>query len=153
MKKIIFLLMLVFLSVMPVIAQDPPKDESNAIEVVDRVFDRTTEAVQQLADALKVPAEHVYKVLVQQQIIQGISLLVVTMVTIIFAYLSWLILKNRHDFSKNEDAYDQDTEGYWVLFILLGVASIVLVIVSIAIVPAQFINPEYGAIKDILGSL
>lgn len=149
MKKIVFLLMLTSFFVMPVFAQDPPKDEPTATQIVDRVFDRTTEAVKDLADALKVPAERVYEVLIKQQKVEGVILLVsfiiCLLIGVLAGYLSFIV----------DAKYDRDG-----LSIALGALAIIVCVVGVIVLSTflieglpHWINPEYGAIKDIMRTL
>jgi len=169
MKKLFILLMLYSIAIFTSFAQDSViKEELASVQVIDQVFDRTTEAVQYLAQALKVPAEHVYSVLVKQQIIKSVSLLGSTIFVILlccfvvlYSYKDWKktnldynTKNDRKDLSYNQ--YDLD-DGYWVWTIgfaipIACIAFLVLVFVSGEILTG-FINPEYGAIKDILNAL
>lgn len=118
--------------------------------VVNNVYDKAEQAVKQLADVLKVPAEHVYFILVKQQIVTGISLLIGLLLSLLLSYISYRLLLKFHDFE--QPWYDQSvsTEGYWTLFIVSSVMSIALLIINLCRTPGYLLNPEYEAIKEIM---
>lgn len=134
-------------------AQTVPQDKEElaALQIIDKVYDKTTEAITQLADALAVPAEHVYNVLVKQQIITGVSLLLGMLLSILISCIFWLIVFKKHDFEK--DWIYQNTEGWWTATIILNITSIVLIVIFIVDGLPCLINPEYGAIREIMSIL
>ena len=143
MKKVLIALFL--LISISVVAQNNPTEPlptvgDQTVQVVNAVFDKTTEAIQQLADALSVPAEHVYKVLVRQQVITGVSLIIGT-----FVFIIVFILLFRYG-NKTDWEYD----AVAVSCILIGLLLSVLISVTIFGGIPKLLNPEYGAIKDII---
>ena len=161
MKKIVFILVLSFVIAIPVISQE----ELASTQIIDKVFDRTTEAVQELAQALKVPAEHVYEVLVKQQrirsmtlIIASILLLIIGLALIKITYDNWMKANREykaiHDCNYNNYSLD---DGFWIAFIILGVLLVlvgfIVAIASVQTIITGFVNPEYGALKEIMNVL
>jgi hypothetical protein len=143
MKKVLIALFL--LISISVVAQNNtteplPTVGDQTVQVVNAVFDKTTEVIQQLADALSVPAEHVYKVLVRQQVITGVSLIIGT-----FVFIIVFILLFRYG-NKTDWEYD----AVAVSCILIGLLLSVLISVTIFGGIPKLLNPEYGAIKDII---
>jgi len=142
MKKLLCFLTISFLFISTGYSQEQPKQsESNTVtQVVDKVFDRTTEAIQELANALKVPAEHVYSVLVKQQVILGWASAISVGVFLILSIVFCLWTRN--------DEYDNVGIGAGAIFscMLFGVALIIFLSQGLSCL----LNPEYGAIKDIL---
>jgi hypothetical protein len=101
-----------------------------------------------LASALKVGAEHVYYVLVKQQIVNSIVWLIV-------AIIVGISFRGMIKYSKwcRDNKIDEDNVGYvFGLFFgwIFTVISIVIVIFHIDVIVTGFVNPEYGAIMDIV---
>jgi len=116
------------------------------------VYSDIKEGLQGLGAALKVGSEHVYEVLIRQQYVYAISYSFLPLLFIIF--ILWF--KSNYSKAKWYSGY-RDTEDDWnkyaTLTIVTGIMSLVFLIASIhnfhAIVTG-FINPEYGAIKEII---
>lgn len=106
--------------------------------------------IEELAQSLRVAAEHVYGLLVRQQVISGI----VTVVSILLAGVVLVavfskLLKRQKEVS--EEGYDTTEHEFAIVF--LGIVLAVVIVVSIIIVPSsvnQIFNPEYYAIKEIM---
>jgi len=145
MKKLLCLLTISFLFISIGYSQEQPKqDESNVVtQVVDKVFDRTTEAVRQLSDVLKVPAEHVYSVLVKQQLILGWCSIIGLITTLLLALgFTWWTYKD-----------DYDNVGIGIVCVIGWISFVAALIVFLADGLGCLLNPEYGAIQDILQSI
>ena len=130
---------------------------NNVVDVVNTVFDKTTEAITQLASALKVPAEHVYTILIKQQLVQSLSSLLGSIFVILlglliakFTYRDWNN-KNKQWRIRNDRSDDYNywglSDGGWIFLVSLGF------LISFNNIITGFINPEYGAIKDIMNFL
>lgn len=166
MKKLLCLLLL-FAS-LQAIAQ--PKDTVNTVstqtsQIIDKVFDRTTEAIQQISSVLKVPAEHVYQVLIKQQRINAVCSLLVFILAIITCYLFIISISKSHW----GDSYNYDNSSpsskYWIgyrynkyatftmVYGIIFVISFIYSAVSIEGIFTGLFNPEYGAIQNILSIL
>lgn len=140
---------------------------NNVVDVVNTVFDKTTEAITQLASALKVPTDHVYTILIKQQLVQSLSSLLVSIFVILlgllivkFTYRDW-DNKNKqwramNDRSDDYNHWDLD-DGGWIYLVPLGflisLVGIIVLCASFNNIITGFINPEYGAIKDIMNFL
>lgn len=109
--------------------------------VVNNIFDKTTEAVKGMADALKVPAEHVYTVIVKQQLTKSVTWTIVyVLLLIVCLWLWYLWLKD-----------DGDDKLDWIVVpILATIIYIILISASLTVVISGYFNPEYGAIKEIV---
>ena len=122
-----------------------PQTITEAERIVDKYGGKISGAISSLADALKVSAEHVYMVLVRQQVAEGISVVLLLVVFIIIAIM----------FSRNFNKADyKDSQGnrHATMSIILGICTAVLGVILIFILPEaiiKLINPEYGAIKEI----
>lgn len=151
MKKLLFILLLI-IPAFVINAQDvEPKEKLASVQVIDHIYDKTSEAISELAQALAVPAEHVYNVLVKQQVIKGVSLLIGLLFSMLFTSISWFILFKKHNFKL--EWYLQNTVDYWMLSVLLSIVSIVLFVVFLSSGISSLLNPEYGAIRDIISIL
>jgi hypothetical protein len=97
-----------------------------------------------LASALKVGAEHVYYVLVKQQVVNSIVWLIVA---IIVGISFWGMIKYSKWCRVNKiDEYNLGLAFGW----LITAIAIVIVIFHIDVIVTGFVNPEYGAIMDII---
>lgn len=172
MKKSIILLIFSIFITTTIFSQeivDAKKTEisSDVVDVVNTVFDKTTEAITQLASALKVPAEHVYTILIKQQLVQSLSSLLGSIFVILlglfivkFTYKD-LNNKNTQWRLKNDRSDDYNhwnlDDGGWIFLVSLGftisVVGIIILCASFNNIITGFINPEYGAIKDIMNFL
>ena len=110
-----------------------------------RVYNDIKGGILGLAEALKTPAEHVYKILVKQQVINAWSGLIFIIVMLILLFLSIRYLK---DCNNNEDI--KDLTGPILLVIIALIVTFGVFIVVGPDILTGFFNPEYGAIKDIV---
>jgi len=167
MKKLMFILLLIIPAFI-INAQDvQPKEELATVQVIDHLYDKTSQAISELAKALEIPAEHVYNILVKQQTIQSISsilaILVVSLICFIVIRLTykdynyinkqWSEVNNRPDKTHYFDLDDR----WWVwaigtAYVIWSIAIITFFCVLNNVVMG-LLNPEYGAIKDIMSIL
>jgi hypothetical protein len=101
-----------------------------------------------LAASLKVGAEHVYEVLVKQQIVYSIIWTIVLIIGIVFISI-WLY---RYKDDK-EEWTDGDATALGVfrtMQVFLGILLFIIGIMNIDTIITGFINPEYGALKDVI---
>ena len=127
------------------VADVTQKATSEAERLVDKYGGKISAVITSLAESLKVSAEHVYRVLVRQQIAEGASVILLLVFWIFLARSFW---KN---FVK-ANFKDREGDRFATVSIILGIASAVLGIILIFFVPdavIKLINPEYGAIKEI----
>ncbi len=114
MKKIVFFISLIVITIAaPAQTAAPDQPISETERIVDKYLDRAEDAISALAEKLSVPAEHVYSVLVKQQVIKSVSTLFLIVFLIIISILAiWLPYK---DWEKSNMRYaaghDRD-EGY-----------------------------------------
>lgn len=107
------------------------------------VYDDVKGAISGLADALKVGAEHVYVVLIRQQIVDSILWLLV-------GILGFIFLAMVPKWSKKADWEDGNIYcGFAIGGGIFGAIMIICFIFSLDTIVTGFINPEYGAIEDI----
>lgn len=106
-------------------------------------------ALSGAADALKTGSEHVYEILVRQQYVQSISLLMVILLGVTASYFAFKFV-NRQSI---KDGLEDVEPG--AVFAVLGVVGLIGGTLVFAAVHATkivtgFVNPEYGAIQDLM---
>lgn len=127
-----------------------------------KVYNDVKQGISALAQALKVPAEHVYNVLVQQQVVLAIAylslILFFFLLVVIFVRASIKCFK-RHRIICKEKSIDpgknsSEPENWGIFFVVLSIIFSLIVISSFCCyfsdIITGFINPEYGALKDIV---
>jgi hypothetical protein len=100
-----------------------------------------------IADALKVGVEHVYIVLVKQQLVKSI---VGVLSIITFIVLIGFSIK---PFTKWADNHNKGSDGAsWAGLVLgyIAIGIIVLICIDLTEIVTGFVNPEYGAMKEIM---
>jgi uncharacterized membrane protein YidH (DUF202 family) len=156
MKKLFFLLsLMICITAYP--AQDSAKyvTNSNVEKLADKYIDKISTSLAALAQGLKQPAEHVYKVLVRQQVVQSISFLVfpilaIICVCLIIKYGAKSKWQEFSSYKNNEaDAWNKAATITLISSILLGVF-ILITCLLFNIIIQGFFNPEYGAIQSII---
>lgn len=126
------------------------------------VYSDIKSGIGALASALEVGAEHVYTILVRQQIAVSIyysSMLFIGMVLIVMGCNSisksaWGDPTHYTDDEKDSKYY----KGYAfnryaifsILFNFIGIIILFIGLINIDLIVNGFVNPEYGAIKEIL---
>lgn len=125
----------------------------STVETVDSssnfkmIYSDLRDGIVALGQSLKVGAEHVYMVLVKQQVVNSITGLIYIILLIplgIFIYRSGVKLTNYCDDDNPAPIF------YWVF---IGIGYIVLVGIAVFQmnnIVMGFLNPEYGAIKDVI---
>lgn len=124
------------------------------------VYQDTKSAITGIASALKVGAEHVYKVLVVQQVVRGVTYLLMMVFGFLFLYLSIRFFKSiQEDYNawKKLEDIDPDTDSYFHINIIwcgaFAVAGPILLLVAFGnfdVITMGLINPEYGALQSIM---
>ena len=109
-------------------------------------YNDVKEGITSLSIALKVPAEHVYDVLVKQQLVNSIVYSLFFLGTIILTFVFINLYK-----IGNEEEWENTSVLVW--FIIISVFLLIFIIAfmaNLSNIIQGFINPEYGAIKDIM---
>lgn len=118
-------------------------------------MDKAMEYIDKLAEKLGVAAEHVYGVLVKQQMVSGVIGIFGMIAAIIFLGIVFTkLLKKGIEHNKVLDSFD--TSPYTLVAIFFGAVLGITVIVSFFVIPIginQIINPEYYAIKEIIDTI
>lgn len=173
MKKFTSFVVILIVSITALFAQttveEPKATAGDQIsEVVTTLFDKTTEAVQSMAEALKVPAEHVYTILVRQQVIQATYLLCTTLLCLFIGlflvqfsigrYRKECLRRNIKEYGNDTNKYRNypvDMEDDWwltgaIIGVIISIVSLIVLVCVSGSVFTGFFNPEYGAIQDIM---
>jgi hypothetical protein len=121
-----------------------------------QVYNDFKGALEGAADALKVGAEHIYLILVRQQVTQSISLLIVDVVLAIAAFFAWrIVLKFIAKKREEESGLERYERGEWGFMYLIPTiataAAVVVFIATLNVIVTGFFNPEYGALQEIRG--
>lgn len=120
-----------------------------------QVYQDVKEGLTALGEALKVGAEHVYEVLIKQQFVNSLTWLVIVL---IFGIASAIVLKFafRKDNKVDDESsyrhgdFKESTIALMIIGSALGLASIITFACTAEIVITGFVNPEYGAMKEIM---
>jgi len=106
--------------------------------------------VAAIAQSLKIGAEHVFIVLVKQQVVNAIVYLVLALIGIILAfaaYRQWGLIKYN---AKGDSIAEVRPVVFSVIFCVLSFILLIITIFNIDTIIMGFVNPEYGAIQDII---
>lgn len=164
MRKLLFL-SLILLS-FSVFAEDSTLKaiEDTSQVTFSKVYNDVKVGINAVASALKVGAEHVYEVLVKQQVVNAISellLVIILFIVIIVGYRLTRVtykahLKEYEDRSGSKNADLGDTAKGPVT-VILGIITGVCFIFALAnllvcynSIVTGFVNPEYFALKEIM---
>ena len=133
------------------------------------MYNDVKEGIAGLAKGLKVGAEHVYVVLVKQQIVKAVSNLLLVIILYALGYIFYVQARKTYKSHLEQCGYNPDGSGkssYNIdldesakgpTSVLLGAASTLAIIIATIFfcnsyneIIGGFINPEYGAMKDII---
>ena len=131
---------------------------------LNKVYTDVKEGINGLAQSLKVPAAHVYEVLVKQQVANSITNICLVLFLLIscllcgryasITYKAHLVLYKQAGHNSNPDL-DDTAKGILscvltVISVILGISTVFTFCVYMQETVIGFINPEYGAIKEII---
>ena len=119
-----------------------------------QVYNDVKEGITGLATALKEPAEHVYQVLIKQQIVKAWMGVMVAVFMFLLIFICIKFAFNIEDWD-NGTVFEGKSPASLGLFIVFGFTSLVFLTAFFAgdsfnNILQGFANPEYGAIKDIM---
>tara|TARA_R110002020_G_scaffold241717_4_gene454956 strand:+ start:123 stop:509 length:387 start_codon:yes stop_codon:yes gene_type:complete len=105
-------------------------------------------AVASIAEGLSIGAEHVYTVLVRQQVVTSIVMSIV----LIIGSMGFVLILNALAKSAKEDARYWHKEMSVIHVILLLCTFIVMFVglINLDTIITGFVNPEYGAMHEII---
>lgn len=143
MKQLILFILLFVGITTTIVAQDSIQyvTNSDTEKLIDKYTAKIEASVVALAQSLKQPAEHVYKILVKQQQVKATATLIAIGSLIILGILLIII----ECVFLNWNDYIVGMIG--IILLLIGVIGLVI---SASSIVSGFTNPEYGAIKDIV---
>jgi hypothetical protein len=117
-----------------------------------RIYNDLYDGIIALAAGLKVGAEHVYAIIVKQQIVNSIVYLLVLLLgtfSIHMCYKQWGLIKIK------KEKYTTDVEeirplAFTIIFGVLAFILLLAGLLNLNTLVMGFLNPEYGAIMDIV---
>ena len=138
----------------PTIVEEIQKATGTVTEVVEgieKISGNVWQALEELAKALKVPASHIYSVIITQQIVKAIvEIIVWFIIPLVLMLISFNYAVKKWKFFDKEIMEDSDGGSAW-----LGVGMIIIPAVFMIFgcdwttIITGFINPEFGALTDI----
>ena len=148
MKKTILLLTTLLLLFYANASEDVTKDtakyvtDTNAEKLIDKYTEKIEAGISALAESLKQPAEHIYDVLVRQRVIEAWKWICIIGLNLFLTILFAIVLKG---FKGSEG----DTDALRFIVLIFGIITFIMIIFGLNPILSGFINPEYGAIKEI----
>jgi len=123
-------------------------DSTKGSATFDSVYHDVKWAISALADGLKTTADHLYSVLVYQQRIKSICCLFVLLATGFCIYKCVRVFRK----GKLNDDYDNLTKRGIACILWAGISGIgfIIVLSTFNVMLTGFLNPEYGALKEIM---
>lgn len=117
-----------------------------------KVYADVKAGINGLAQSLKVPASHVYNIMVKQQITQSISNLIFVLVFILLSIILYKVgMKTYKLYNVKKD---EDLISITIITFILCAVSTLFSVGSFwsdySSIVTGFTNPEYGAIKEII---
>lgn len=135
-------------------ADNPPQSAQESITTLPdsaeltfkTVYSDVKAGLSALGESLKVGADHVYTVLVKQQLVNSVFLLIEFLFGIILIFMSIKI------FNKLTSEQWECPTPYNLTCIISGITGLIIFIIPLIkldVIITGFINPEYGAINEI----
>lgn len=106
-----------------------------------KVYSDVKAGINGLAQSLKVPATHVYSVMIKQQTVGAITWLIVD----IFLFLVALFFIIVWTLDKKDDRNE-----WWGVPVVFIIIFLIFIFFNLSNIVGGFVNPEYGAIKEII---
>lgn len=140
MKKLLLLITMT-ITFQVVSANDSLKLTDSSQVTFSKIYSDVKAGIEGLAASLKVGATHVYEVLIRQQLVSSITYLIIYVIGL------WSTIYFCKVWHKN----DEECETPLIIIpIILGVLTAFCFLFTIKSTVTGFINPEYGAILDII---
>lgn len=130
------------------------KIQSDSTVTFTQVYKDFKQGLEAVGDALKVGAEHVYEVLIRQQLVNSITwIIVIIALAIVGSVVLRFGLTNMWEERERygEKVTSLKEEKLPLLFVgsCLCLAAIIVLCVQSGVIITGFINPEYGAMMEI----
>jgi len=146
------------------VADSAKQSVKNGVTAVDTssnfrlIYTDMKEGIAALATSLKVGAEHVYIVIVKQQVVYAITYTILDLFLLSFAlfFLISFYRCYRHTLDKKHDWYRHDLHDHFglvgnlIIGILILILSFIIISHNLTYIVTGFVNPEYGAIQTII---
>src|SRR5690606_33477135 len=128
---------------------------AETITLGQEVYNDAKAAIKQLADALSVGVEHVYGTLIRQQFIQAVTDSIIILLFLIIGSVS--LYSGYYLWTKSDDEDERVFEFAQIavpFLITIGAGATILFagtfVCNINSIITGFLNPEYGALMDVL---
>lgn len=151
MKTVIFIIAMVITFTVNAQKKDSTKQDSTKV-TASQVYKDVKNVLGELGKALKVGSEHVYEVLVKQQIVNSIVWLILGVMATVLLFLGYFQIK-----AVKWDKYSDGPVENTTINLLFGIGELIVGVIMtmffvfhIDVIVMGFTNPEYGALKDIL---
>lgn len=105
------------------------------------IYNDAKEAMKGLGAALKVGSEHVYEILVKQQLVNSIVYTIILLLGL-FMFI--------YAYNKYKAENWKEGPGFSAIPGILGIILFLGGLSSIDVIITGFVNPEYGALKEIM---
>lgn len=114
-----------------------------------QIYSDVKSGITGLAAALKIGAEHVYMVLVRQQIANAITYL---LITLLFITIPLFYFKKLYEWASKNSKESEGFSyfGFCIVTIVPLIIGVILFCVNMNEIIMGFVNPEYGAIQEII---
>lgn len=120
----------------------------NIAEGTETVYKDVKQLLQELAGPIGSTASHMWKVLVKQQTVKSVVYLCIGgLITWLFIILLRMSIKS---LNSEECLYEKYEEGLYIFNIIIGLLLLVWTILFTYDIATGFVNPEYGAIREII---
>ena len=127
--------------------------DSTAI-TINKVYEDMKSGLTGLAKAMKAPVEHVYGILVRQQIVQALSYCIFPFFSLILALLLASVVKKSKwadsTYTSDENEYLNKYAGMTIALAIFLFVTIFGTFINFEDIVSGLVNPEYGAIKEII---
>ena len=135
--------------------------ESNVEKLVDKYSDKLEAAITSLAETLQQPAEFVYGVLIKQQYVKAYASIIpwIIFLCLLPVFISLMkrgLVIGRDDRLGGEHNYFYFDDSHLTITIIIGIflgASLITGAVCLQFIIQGFINPDYGAMQDIVNMI
>lgn len=119
-----------------------------------RIYDDVKEAINSIASGIGIASEQVWNILVKQQTVIWISWFIEFIVFIVLLWLLKLCIKNiKFAPASSSNITEPGSEFKFTMAWIFGIGSIGMFFILVTTFPdalTAIINPEYGALKQIL---
>lgn len=120
----------------------------SSLVTFSKVYKDVTESLTGLAEGLKVGATYVFEVLVKQQLVNSITYLILILLSF-FLIINWFkAYKSTEEWSGKEAPTGLGVVR--TIQLCLGSATLIWMIFYINNIITGFVNPDYGAIQEII---